>query len=137
MIMIYLYFIIFNQVMKMVMTLTATENGRVYYSKRPGAVLDAGSLIATLELDDPSLVTKAVEYKGQFLELDGTSHIYGESLNNIHTCYRGMLDNILAGYCLPEPYHLVRLREVIEKFMNSLRDPSLPLLELQVQKFSF
>jgi len=118
--------------MKMVMTLTATENGRVYYSKRPGAVLDAGSLIATLELDDPSLVTKAVEYKGQFLELDGTSHIYGESLNNIHTCYRGMLDNILAGYCLPEPYHLVRLREVIEKFMNSLRDPSLPLLELQV-----
>ncbi|XP_022181493.1 acetyl-CoA carboxylase isoform X1 [Myzus persicae] len=119
------------EVMKMVMTLTATENGRVYYSKRPGAVLDAGSLIATLELDDPSLVTKAIEYKGQFLELDGTSHIYGESLNNIHTCYRGMLDNILAGYCLPEPYHLVRLREVIEKFMNSLRDPSLPLLELQ------
>lgn len=123
--------------MKMVMTLTATENGHVSYNKRPGAVLDAGSLIATLELDDASLVTKAVEYKGQFPELDGTSHIYGESLNNIHTCYRGILDNILAGFCLPEPYHLVRLREVIEKFMNSLRDPSLPLLELQVGHFNF
>ncbi|XP_050426014.1 acetyl-CoA carboxylase isoform X3 [Adelges cooleyi] len=119
------------EVMKMVMTLTATENGRVFYNKRPGAVLDAGSLIATLELDDPSLVTKAVEYKGQFPELDGTSHIYNENLNHVHNSYRAMLDNILAGYCLPEPYHLCRLREVIEKFMNSLRDPSLPLLELQ------
>ncbi|XP_050530810.1 acetyl-CoA carboxylase isoform X6 [Daktulosphaira vitifoliae] len=119
------------EVMKMVMTLTATENGRVFYNKRPGAVLDAGSLIATLELDDPTLVTKAVEYKGQFPELDGTSHIYGDSLNHIHISYRTMLDNILAGYCLLEPYHLCRLREVIEKFMNSLRDPSLPLLELQ------
>lgn len=35
------------------------------------------------------------------------------------------------GYCLPEPYHLARLREVIEKYMSSLRDPTLPLLELQ------
>lgn len=37
----------------------------------------------------------------------------------------------LAGYCLPDPYNTPRLREVIEKFMSSLRDPSLPLLELQ------
>lgn len=36
-----------------------------------------------------------------------------------------------SGYCLPEPYHLLRLREVVEKYMNSLRDPTLPLLELQ------
>lgn len=35
------------------------------------------------------------------------------------------------GYCLPDPYNAPRLREVIEKFMQSLRDPSLPLLELQ------
>lgn len=37
----------------------------------------------------------------------------------------------LAGYCLPDLYHLMRLREVIEKYMSSLRDPTLPLLELQ------
>lgn len=32
---------------------------------------------------------------------------------------------------MPDPYHEARVREVIEKFMSSLRDPSLPLLELQ------
>ncbi|XP_075219792.1 acetyl-CoA carboxylase isoform X3 [Lycorma delicatula] len=119
------------EVMKMVMTLTANESGTVFYDKRPGAVLDAGSLIGHLELDDLSLVTKALDYKGQFPELDlSTPHI-GEKVNHAHNSYRQMLENILAGYCLPDPYHLARLREVIEKYMTSLRDPTLPLLELQ------
>lgn len=83
--------------MKMVMTLTASENGNVTFAKRPGAVLDAGSLIATLELDDPSLVTKALDYKGQFPELDVSTPTVGEKLNHAHNHYRQMLDNILAG----------------------------------------
>lgn len=37
----------------------------------------------------------------------------------------------MAGFCLPDPYNTPRLREIIEKFMQSLRDRSLPLLELQ------
>ncbi|KAK7582615.1 hypothetical protein V9T40_014060 [Parthenolecanium corni] len=119
------------EVMKMVMALPAGECGRVFYQKRPGAVLDAGSLIAILELEDPSLVTKAQDYKGQFPELDVSTPILGDKLNHVHQGYRQMLDNILAGYCLPDPYHQIRVQEVIEKFMNTLRDPSLPLLELQ------
>ncbi|XP_034234889.1 acetyl-CoA carboxylase isoform X2 [Thrips palmi] len=118
------------EVMKMVMTLVCNESGTIYFHKRPGAVLDAGALIAHLELDDASLVTVAQEYKGQFPQSDLTA-VAGEKLNHSHNQYRTMLDNILAGYCLPEPYHLARLRDVIEKFMTSLRDPSLPLLELQ------
>ncbi|XP_014259658.1 acetyl-CoA carboxylase isoform X2 [Cimex lectularius] len=119
------------EVMKMVMTLTASEAGTIMYTKRPGAVLDAGTVIGHLDLDDPSLVTKAQDYKGLFPELDVSTPTVGDKLNHKHNHYRQMLDNILAGYCLPEPYHLMRLREVIEKFMSSLRDPSLPLLELQ------
>ncbi|XP_021925280.1 acetyl-CoA carboxylase [Zootermopsis nevadensis] len=119
------------EVMKMVMTLTASEAGSVFYVKRPGAVLDAGSLIAHLELDDASLVTKAQDYKGQFPELEVSTPVVGDKLNHVHASYRVMLENILSGYCLPDPYHQARLREVIEKFMSSLRDPSLPLLELQ------
>jgi len=118
-------------VMKMVMTLTVSEAGSVFYVKRPGAVLDAGSLIAHLELDDASLVTKAQEYKGQFPELEVSTPVVGGKLNHMHVSYRVMLENILSGYCLPDPYHQARLREVIEKFMSSLRDPSLPLLELK------
>jgi acetyl-CoA carboxylase/biotin carboxylase 1 len=119
------------EVMKMVMTLTASESGTVFYVKRPGAVLEAGSIIASLELDDPSLVTKASLYKGPFPELDVSQPIVSEKLNHIHNSYKAVLENTLAGYCLPDPYNAPRLREVIEKFMSSLRDPSLPLLELQ------
>lgn len=119
------------EVMKMVMTVTATEAGSVFYVKRPGAVLDAGSIIATLELDDPSLVTKAQLYTGPFPELEVSAPIHSQKLNHIHNVYKMVLENTLAGYCLSDPYNTPRLREVIEKFMNSLRDPSLPLLELQ------
>lgn len=119
------------EVMKMVMTLTAGEAGSIFYTKRPGAVLEAGAIIATLELDDPSLVTKAQLYKGPFPELDVSQPVGSEKLNHIHNSYKAVLENTLAGYCLPDPYNAPRLREVIEKFMSSLRDPSLPLLELQ------
>nr|XP_023016054.1 acetyl-CoA carboxylase [Leptinotarsa decemlineata] len=119
------------EVMKMVMTLTANETGTVSYVKRPGAVLDAGSIIASLELDDPSRVTKAILYKGYFPELDVSLPQAQDKLNHIHISYKTALENTLNGYCLPDPYNAPRLREIIEKFMSSLRDPSLPLLELQ------
>ncbi|XP_076277454.1 acetyl-CoA carboxylase isoform X2 [Lasioglossum baleicum] len=117
------------EVMKMVMSVTASEAGSVFYVKRPGAVLDAGTLIAHLELDDPTLVTKAQDFTGQFAgnEVPAIS----EKLNHLHTKYRVGLENILGGYCLPDPYHVPRVQELLEMFMSSLRDPSLPLLELQ------
>ncbi|CAG4948776.1 unnamed protein product [Parnassius apollo] len=117
------------EVMKMVMTLLAPEAGKVTWNLRPGAVLDMGALIGTLELDDPSLVTTAQLYKGQFPLEDNPQ--LSEKLNHAHNKYRAILENTLSGYCLPEPYNTPRLREVVEKFMQSLRDPSLPLLELQ------
>ncbi|KAJ0182987.1 hypothetical protein K1T71_000963 [Dendrolimus kikuchii] len=117
------------EVMKMVMTLSSPESGKITWNLRPGAVLDMGSLIGTLELDDPSLVTTAQPYKGQF-SLEDSPQV-SEKLNHAHNKYRAILENTLAGYCLPEPYNTPRLREVVEKFMLSLRDPSLPLLELQ------
>lgn len=45
--------------------------------------------------------------------------------------FKLVLENSLSGFCLPDPYNAPRLREIIEKFMQSLRDRSLPLLELQ------
>lgn len=44
------------QVMKIIMTLTVEEAGRLHYIKRPGALLEAGCVIARLQLDDPSKV---------------------------------------------------------------------------------
>ncbi|XP_058168228.1 acetyl-CoA carboxylase [Anopheles ziemanni] len=117
------------EVMKMVMTLKANEAGTVTFVRRPGAVLDAGTLIGHLELDDPSLVTKAQPYKNPWPIIENVQ--IPEKLNRVHSSYKIILENTLAGYCLPDPYNAPRLREIIEKFMQSLRDPSLPLLELQ------
>ncbi|XP_055374657.1 acetyl-CoA carboxylase [Condylostylus longicornis] len=117
------------EVMKMVMTLTSQEAGTVSFVRRPGAVLDPGALLGHLELDDPSLVTKAQPYKKPFPPSENPP--IPEKLNRVHNSYKTILENTLGGYCLPDPYNAPRLREIIEKFMQSLRDPSLPLLELQ------
>lgn len=117
------------EVMKMVMTLTSQEAGTVSFVRRPGAVLDAGTLLGHLELDDPSLVTKAQPYKGTWHINDALP--IPEKLNRVHNLYKMILENTLAGFCLPDPYNAPRLREVIENYMQILRDPHLPLLELQ------
>lgn len=70
------------EVMKMVMTLTSQEAGTLTFVKRPGAVLDAGSLIGHIELDDPSLVTKAQTYKNPFPQSEH-AHV-PEKLNRVH-----------------------------------------------------
>lgn len=115
--------------MKMVMTVTSSEVGSLTYIKRPGAVLEAGVQLASLDLDDATLITKAHEFTGQFPA--PVASAAPEKLNHLHGKLRAALENTLAGFCFPDPYYLPCLRDLIEKFMNSLRDPSLPLLELQ------
>lgn len=40
----------------MIMTLNVQESGRIKYIERPGATLEAGCVVARLDLDDPSKV---------------------------------------------------------------------------------
>lgn len=54
------------EVMKMVMTLTCQEAGTLSFDRRAGAVLESGTIIGHIELDDPSLVTRAKPYIFKF-----------------------------------------------------------------------
>lgn len=45
-----------KQVMKMVVSLTVEESGIIRYVRRPGTLLEAGCVVARLELDDPTKV---------------------------------------------------------------------------------
>ncbi|XP_021953724.1 acetyl-CoA carboxylase isoform X2 [Folsomia candida] len=119
------------EVMKMVMTLTCSESGCIQYCKRPGAVLDGGALIARLELDDASKVTTAQTFTGKFSISEDTVVYAGDKLNQVYQSCKSSLEHILAGYCLPDPHFAIKSKEVIEQFMKALRDPNLPLLELQ------
>ncbi|XP_066492159.1 acetyl-CoA carboxylase 1 isoform X4 [Tiliqua scincoides] len=118
------------EVMKMVMTLTAAESGCIHYVKRPGAALDPGCVIAKMQLDDPSRVQQAELHTGTLPQIQSTA-LRGEKLHRVFHYVLDNLVNVMNGYCLPEPFFNSKLKDWVERLMKTLRDPSLPLLELQ------
>lgn len=83
----------------MVMTLTTNESGLIQYNKRPGAVLDAGSLIARLELDDASKVTRAQPFHGRFPDSESSlTSTTGDKLNQVYQACKTSLENNFAGW---------------------------------------
>uniref|UniRef100_A0A8C0ALK5 Acetyl-CoA carboxylase 1 n=1 Tax=Bos mutus grunniens TaxID=30521 RepID=A0A8C0ALK5_BOSMU len=118
------------EVMKMTTTLNVQESGRVKYVRRPGAVLEAGCVVARLELDDPSKVRPAEPFTGE-LPSQPTLPILGEKLHQVFHSVLENLTNIMNGYCLPEPIFSIKLKDWVQKLLRALRHPSLPLLELQ------
>ena len=60
---------------------------------------------------------------------------YGDKLHQQLKYGLVMLENILAGYTLPDVAFRVRMKELVDLVVKSLRDPTLPLLELQVGHF--
>ncbi|XP_077775561.1 acetyl-CoA carboxylase 1 isoform X6 [Podarcis muralis] len=118
------------EVMKMVMTLTAVESGCIHYVKRAGAALDPGCIIAKLQLDDPSRVQQAEFHTGALPQIQSTA-LRGEKLHRVFHYVLDNLVNVMNGYCLPEPFFGCKLKDWVERLMKTLRDPSLPLLELQ------
>uniref|UniRef100_A0A1A8EMY5 acetyl-CoA carboxylase n=1 Tax=Nothobranchius korthausae TaxID=1143690 RepID=A0A1A8EMY5_9TELE len=118
------------EVMKMVMTLTAAESGCIHYVKRAGAALEPGCVIAKLQLDDPSRVQQAELYTGMLPSVQ-TVALRGEKLHRVFHNTLDHLVHIMNGYCLPEPFYSAKLKEWVERLMKTMRDPSLPLLELQ------
>ncbi|KAK2837305.1 hypothetical protein Q5P01_014517 [Channa striata] len=118
------------EVMKMVMTLTVQQSGCIHFVKRPGAVLEPGCVVAHVKLDDPSSI-HLVELNTAMLPPQQPLPMVGEKL---HQVFHSVLENlfkVMDGYCLEEPYFSSKLKTWVATLMKTLRDPSLPLLELQ------
>ncbi|XP_070619443.1 LOW QUALITY PROTEIN: acetyl-CoA carboxylase 2 [Erythrolamprus reginae] len=118
------------EVMKMVVSLTVEESGIIRYVRRPGTLLEAGCVVARLELNDPTKVHLAQLHTGG-LSPQPPLPILGEKLHQVFHNVLESLQNVMNGYCLPEPYFSAKIKEWVDKLMRTLRDPSLPLLELQ------
>ncbi|CAG5922912.1 unnamed protein product [Menidia menidia] len=118
------------EVMKMVMTLTVHQSGCIHFVKRPGAVLVHGCVVAHMDLDDPSSIHK-VELNTAPLPPQQPLPMVGEKLHQVFHCVLENLVKVMDGYCLEEPYFSSKLKEWVATLMKTLRDPSLPLLELQ------
>ncbi len=118
------------EVMKMLLELRTTVSGHIQHLKRIGSPIEVGALIARLKLDDDSLIQKVQLYTAKFPEPKGPI-VKGNKLHQVFQSTKESLINILNGYSYPEPYFKEKLEESVNTLMKTLRDPSLPLLELQ------
>ncbi|CAF0748849.1 unnamed protein product [Brachionus calyciflorus] len=118
------------EVMKMIMELRSTVSGVIQHVKRNGSVLEVGAVIARLQVDDTSLVQQVQLYKEKFPKPQGPK-VKGNKLHQVFQSTKESLCHILDGYSYPEPYFKERAESAVNCLMNALRDPSLPLLELQ------
>lgn len=70
------------EVMKMIMELRATVSGTIQHVKRNGTVLEVGSIIARLQVDDASLVQQVQIFTGQFPKPQGPM-VKGNKLHQV------------------------------------------------------
>ncbi len=118
------------EVMKMVTTLSVKESGVVTTSKRPGAILEAGSVLGRLSLDDPAQCRKAETYDGPGFQEKPVDDVLPAKVSSLSQGYahaRQTLDNALAGYCWPDEFFRDFIGKTIDDFLGYLRDPKLPL----------
>ncbi|KAF2291514.1 hypothetical protein GH714_025021 [Hevea brasiliensis] len=111
------------EVMKMCMPLLSPASGVIQFKMSEGQAMQAGELIARLDLDDPSAVRKAEPFHGSFPVLGPPTAISGK----VHQRCAASLNAarmILAGYD-----H--NIDEVVQNLLNCLDSPELPFLQWQ------
>ncbi|XVF64733.1 hypothetical protein PTKIN_Ptkin09bG0191000 [Pterospermum kingtungense] len=111
------------EVMKMCMPLLSPASGVIQIKMSEGQAMQAGELIARLDLDDPSAVRKAEPFNGSFPVLGPPTAISGK----VHQRCAASLNAarmILAGY-----EH--NFDEVVQSLLNCLDSPELPFLQWQ------
>ncbi|PIN24736.1 Acetyl-CoA carboxylase [Handroanthus impetiginosus] len=111
------------EVMKMCMPLLSPASGKIHFKMSEGQAMQAGELIARLDLDDPSAVRKAEPFNGSFPVLGPPTAISGK----VHQRCAASLNAaqmILAGY-----EH--NIDEVVQNLLSCLDNPELPFLQWQ------
>ena len=121
------------EVMKMSMSLYAKESGLLHYSKRPGAILETASTIATMTLDDESQCMRARPYSGPGFPPIGSTDQPARpySLHQEFVAVRTSLENSLAGYCPPDLYFEEEVHRLVSDFLRLLHDSRLPLDDMR------
>ncbi|KAI8004243.1 Acetyl-CoA carboxylase 1 [Camellia lanceoleosa] len=111
------------EVMKMCMPLLSPASGIIRFKMSEGQPMQAGELIARLDLDDPSAVRKAEPFHGSFPILGPPTAISGK----VHQRCAASLNAarmILAGY-----EH--NIDDVMQNLLSCLDNPELPFLQWQ------
>ena len=103
----------------------------IHHKKQPGAILHPGTLVAILDLDDASCITKALPFTGSLPQ--GKKESVSLKSNQLFQAAVQSLQAIMAGYSVPDEQILFSLiNENVEQFLKTLKDPTLPMLETKV-----
>ncbi|KAI8011870.1 Acetyl-CoA carboxylase 1 [Camellia lanceoleosa] len=109
--------------MKMCMPLLSPASGIIHFLMSEGQAMQAGELIARLDLDDPSAVRKAEPFHGSFPILGPSTAIF-EKVHQRCAVSLNATQMILAGY-----EH--NIDEVVQNLLSCLDNPELPFLQWQ------
>ena len=88
------------QVMKMIMPLLAPAAGHLRPQLLGGAIMKAGDLIASLDLDDPAATSKAQPFTGAFPDL-GPPIVFSSGVDVKFSNALNAANMIMAGEALP------------------------------------
>jgi len=105
------------EAMKMVMPLLTQESGTITHNVAPGGIIEAGELLASLKLRDPSRVKKILPFSGDW-ELEDAPAAGAESVLEQYRATLLDIDNILNGYGTP-------VEETVQKLLTLLEDEAL------------
>jgi acetyl-CoA carboxylase/biotin carboxylase 1 len=110
------------EVMKMFLPLTAHAAGVIRFLRTEGASLDAGAVVATMELDDASAVRRAKPFQGS-LPVMGAPHAPGcKPAQVLRACLQEFY-NALHGY------EALNVRGVVDALFEVLGRSDLPVSE--------
>eukprot|EP00850_Spirogloea_muscicola_P021958 SM000269S09913 [mRNA] locus=s269:25943:40084:- [translate_table: standard] len=109
------------EVMKMCMPLLVPMSGRIHYKQQEGAMVQAGELVAILDLNDPSAIRRAVPFADGFPPL-GTPTAFAAKVHQRCASALNQAHRLLAGYDYPAD-------EVVHELLLCLDDARLPFLQ--------
>jgi acetyl-CoA carboxylase/biotin carboxylase 1 len=117
------------EVMKMVMSVYAKASGALNQTMTAGAIIQAGDVLGTLELDDPTQVKRADLFTDAFEGASQVDELPEGEVNQQFSAITTLLGNVLKGYTLPDPVFLPRLVRQVDMLFALCNNKKLPLLQ--------
>lgn len=114
------------EVMKMYMPLLALEDGIAHFVTQPGTMLEAGDILGTLTLDNPSRARQVAQtFLGDLPDLGPPQMVGTKPIQRFRSLYN-TLENVLDGFDN-------EFRSTLGDLIEVLRDPELPYSEWGIQ----
>jgi len=123
------------EAMKMVMPLLASESGRVKHAVSAGSIIDAGDLLASLELRDPGKAKKIAPFAGSFDfgvpadDSQGPTSSVASSPSERFAHAQEQMALLMAGFDLGD------VEPVVQSLLSSVCDPGLGGTQLGAERY--